>query len=53
MTEAENEELSKILFELMMLTNRLKTLPGHRATSLAITKLEEGRLWIQERRTYN
>ena len=50
LTAAQDDELNEIQIEISRLVLRVEELPRHRSLSLAVTKLDEARHWLRDRK---
>jgi len=50
LTAEQRRDLDHIEMQINVLVHELHALPKHRSFSLAITKLEEARQWVDDRR---
>ena len=50
LTEAAEEEIDQLLIDIARIIERIEALQRHRSLSLSVTKLEEARHWLKDRR---
>ncbi|MGI9499720.1 MAG: hypothetical protein ACR2P3_06760 [Geminicoccaceae bacterium] len=50
LAEGELDEIHEVMIEMSRLKQRMQNLPRHRHYSIAITKMDEARLWLGDRR---
>lgn len=50
LTAEQDDEIDNITIDLVRLTARIEALGRHRSYSVAITKLDEARHWLRDRR---
>jgi hypothetical protein len=50
LSDEHDDEIDQIMIDLMRINQRIEALPRHRSYSLAVTKIEEAKHWIRDRK---
>lgn len=51
LSQAENDRIDDLIIDLTRIAMEIEGLPRHRSYSLAITKIDEARHWLRDRKS--
>ena len=51
LSQAENDRIDDLIIDLTRIAMEIEWLPRHRSYSLAITKIDEARHWLRDRKS--